>query len=195
MIDRDPEAEFTACLVTRGDVDLQPILDVLGQLPCFIVIWDNSRKDYDWSVLGRYRAARMAPTGLVYVQDDDCVLPPESIRALLAAWEPGALVSNMPAAFRHDFYEHHALVGFGAVFDRDLPDEALTRFTTMTGAAISPEMLARTSDIVVTGLSRRILLDVPYENLPWATGDDRMYRQPNHVGERKRMLELVRSIR
>ena len=44
-------------------------------------------------------------------------------------------------------------------------------------------------------LTPHVWVDVPYVNMPWATADDRMYRQPGHTGERARMLELARKVR
>ena len=102
----------------------------------------------------------------------------------------------MPPAFRHDFYDDHCLVGFGAVFERKLARDAFRRFWAGRDSRdVDWGWFSRTCDIVFTGRVPRILADVPYRNLPWATDDSRMYRQPEHVGERKRMLELVRSIR
>jgi hypothetical protein len=49
----------------------------------------------------------------------------------------------------------------------------------------------QTCDVVFTALTPRALVDVPYENLPWAEDPDRMYRQPGHQAERGKMLELA----
>lgn len=160
----------------------------------------------DLAVYGRYAAAERATSKVVFVQDDDCVLPPESIAALLAAYQPGHVVCNMPSEFRHSFYRDHALVGFGAVFDRDLPKKAFDRF-----AAMVPRLglsnygwslpggeggrFNRCCDVVFTTLTPRILVDVPYRNLPWATDPDRMYRQPDHVGDRVEILDLAKKVR
>ena len=183
-----------ACLVTRGDHDLAEIHAELW--PMETVVYDNSTEP-DVAVWGRYRAAEQAKQAeLVYVQDDDCVLGFDAIRELVDAWQPGHLVANQPAAFRHDFYDGHCLVGFGAVFERKLARDAFRRFWKGRDArTVDWGWFSRTCDIAFTGLVPRILADVPYRNLPWATDETRMYRQPEHVGERKRMLELVKAIR
>lgn len=128
------------------------------------------------------------------------------------------IVCNMPLEFRHDFYTDHALVGFGAAFHRDTPRAAFERFATVSWEVTPPDeeedihyvweygdrvnshpddrgWFNRTCDIVLTGLSPCVLVDVPKTNLDYATADDRMYRQPQHVAERARMRELVREIR
>jgi hypothetical protein len=109
----------------------------------------------------------------------------------------------MPQEFRHDFYTDHALVGFGAAFHRDAPTRAFKRFNDfdlrplgMTDTA--DEFLAwyrRTCDVVFTTLTPRVLVDIPKENLSYASDDNRMWKQPEHVGERARMLDLVRKLK
>lgn len=149
------------------------------------------------------------PGGISFPQDEDAL-----------SGEP-AVVCNMPPQFRHDFYQEHALVGFGACFHRDAPSRAFNRFwdrgsfekdlalhlsmplepeefPKAEGFSINippPRFFQRTCDIVFTVLTPRVLVDIPVENLPWATGPDRMYREPQHVGERKRMLELALKVR
>jgi hypothetical protein len=211
----------SAVIVTRGDVDLSEILDSFPD-EWERVVWDNGRGECrrskrfsftatwssselgqplaDLSVYGRYSALStpgLCDGDVIMVQDDDCVLPRESLEALVAAYQPGQLVANMPERFR-PHYPDSALVGFGAIFDRDLPKQAFDRFL-FTHAKIlyddGVQRFNRTCDVIFTSLTPRILLDLPYRDLPWATDETRMYRQPDHVGERARMLELCRQVR
>jgi len=170
----------------------------------------------DVSVYGRYAAIEHASGDVIYVQDDDAIVsdPAAIVSALVVnhgmlVTEPlqpldvthvqideDLVVCNMPPEFRHDFYTDHALVGFGAAFHRDAPERAFERwwnhdFKTMRG---EDGFFNRTCDIVFTGLTPRVLVEVPYESLEYATGPDRMYRQPTHVAERMRMRELVREV-
>ena len=46
----DP-TDVTACLVTRGDVDMTPIYESL--IFPTVILWDNSKRQ-DWKVAGRY---------------------------------------------------------------------------------------------------------------------------------------------
>lgn len=175
----------------------------------------------DEGVYGRYAAIDYATSDVIYVQDDDVIVsdPRAIVRCWEAARaEPflplpygsvsraaqGApfdrtdhIVCNMPQEFRHDFYRDHALVGFGAAFHRDAPDMA---FSLMVGAEDTEppfftegwgEIFNRTCDVVFTGLTPRVLVDVPKENMPYASDDNRMWKQPQHQGERARMLDLV----
>lgn len=220
---------LSAVIVTRGDVDLAPIVATF-EPPLFddVIVWNNGAADHhapemqerteraahvpvvwanaaprDLVVYGRYAALRAVAGGIVYVQDDDCVLPAHSLAALAAAYEPGRLVCNMPAPFRAH-YTDSGLVGFGAVFDADLPQAAFDRLreraidptveTEPDGTAFAPAFM-RCCDVVFTTLTPMTWVDVPYENLAYATGPDRMFRQPGHVGERAWMLALARSVR
>lgn len=248
----------SAVLVTRGNVDMEPILESLP--PAWErVIWNNAGQVHrytpsgrawpergpsyeftndgivtepctDLAVYGRYAAIDHATHDLIYVQDDDVIVEdpqalvrahdelyhaecvcncpggprPRAFRSVACncgAW-PTPIVCNMPPEFRHEFYEHHALVGFGAVFLRDAFPISLGRFVTHLGTSRAMRTLAdeegrawfmRTCDIPFTFFGRRELVSVPKQNLEHAEAPDRMYRQPTHVAERNRMLDLCRS--
>ena len=178
----------------------------------------------DLSVYGRYAAIEYATHDLIYVQDDDCIVsnPEALVRAWMGSrnscaeeqFDPSFLwhaspdeikaigrgehvVCNMPPEFRYDFYRDHALVGFGACFHRDAPARAFRKAAEHLagGGGLTGEHFYRTCDIVFTALTPRVLVDVPKTNLWWAEDASRMWRQPEHVEERTRMLELVRKVR
>lgn len=167
---------------------------ILASLPFGdVVVWDNSKRTLDLLVFGRYAGIEEAEHEVVYVQDDDCVLLPGSFGALLGAYEDGALVCNMPGRFR-PHYPDSALVGFGAVFRRDLPESAFTRWAA-AGYEMDTEAFARCCDVVFTTLTDRVLVDVGYSDLPYASAPDRMWKQPSHYGERMQVLEAARAVR
>lgn len=187
-------ADVTACLVTRGDIDMTPILNSLegfGE----VIVWDNSEGE-DLAVLGRYRAMENAIHDVIYCQDDDCVLAPESIERLLATYAPGRLAANMPRRFR-EHYPDSCLVGFGAIFDIGLPEHAFERYDRLlTREEKLPDAtFNRTCDVVFTTLTARRLTDMPHTDLPYASDPNRMWKQPGHVAERQRTLELARLVR
>lgn len=101
------------------------------------------------------------------------------------------VVCNMPSEFRHDFYRHHALVGFGAVFHRGVVEPTFKRYLGATGymtRMLNDEFL-RTCDIPFTALNPRVLVDVPKRNLEWCDAPNRMWKQDTHQGERSRVLD------
>ncbi len=181
-----------AIIVTRGDQDLTPVAASIPE-EWDLVIWDNSAGE-DLSVYGRYAAIARTTAEVIYVQDDDCIVSdPAFIARTLIEWGPEVVVSNMPREFRHGFYTDHALVGFGAAFHRDAPQQAFDRLTA-TGLPIEREWFLRTCDIVFTALMPRVLVDVPHEDMPWAHYESRMWKQPGHQAERARMIDLVRPL-
>jgi hypothetical protein len=219
-------AQPSAIIVTRGDVDLAPILNSLPQ-KWERLVWDNGAQELRcvnadgttaWarpaepsSVFGRYRAIDEGTSRqLIYVQDDDVIV--SDPRALVKLWSQTAttmgrdqfVVCNMPEEFRHEFYEEHALVGFGAVFQRDQPGNAFERYWRYAGqldpraphyGAADHDRFRRTADVVFTALTNRVLADVPKEDMPYATGEDRMYRQKEHQRDREATLGLALEVR
>lgn len=212
----------SAIVVTRGNVELGEILDSLPE-EWEWVVWDNGQRECkiypgehggrvrtvtvgDVSVFGRYAAIPHTTGSVVYVQDDDVVV--DSPTKVVDMWLVGAwarrdyVTCNMPQEFRHGFYHDHALVGFGAAFHRDAPARAFKRFAKWqalhsdVSEQVGPEADRRfydTCDIVFTGLTTKMLVDVPKRNLPWATDPGRMYRQPQHQPDRSKMLEWVKQ--
>ena len=200
---------ISAVLVTRGDVDLTGIL---ASLPFDdVVVWDNSQRE-DLATYGRYAGIAEAKHDLIYVQDDDVILEPISFEALVAVATgkgvpPDAplptmlpllsqpdITANMPARFR-PHYPDSGLVGFGAIFPRDLPARTFDRWH-----AFYPEgdeaLFRRRCDRVFTLLTPPLtLLDLPYEELPWAHAANRSWKQRGHVRERDRVLEMARVVR
>lgn len=185
---------IAACLVTRGDVSLNPILQKLDAFGMDeVVIWNNAERD-DVAVYGRYAAITETTAELIYVQDDDCTLEADAIQQLVSLHEPGHVVCNMPPQFRHPFYRDHALVGFGAVFERALPQLAFNRLIA-TNQVIDWGAFNRACDIVFAALTPRILADIPKTDLPHAHAPNRMWKQPDHLMERTHMLELALAVR
>lgn len=182
----------SAVLVTRGDVDLTPILDSIHAAGVReIVIWDNSKRR-DFKVYGRYRGAFEAHRveeprhPVIYTQDDDCLV---DVAAVLAAYQPGRVVCNMPLAKRSEYAAiapRIALVGWGACFDENLI-HALGRYTRRFGA---DELLLRECDRVFTALNPTTLIDVPVRHLPHAFVG-RMGNETRHLGD---LAEIQRRI-
>ena len=213
----------SAIIVTKGDQDLGPIMPSLP-VEWEVLVWDNTaealtivngngeRRSHpvvDLHVYGRYAAIFRAASDIIYVQDDDVIVsdPAGVVTAfvercpVVGTWSTqhipywDGVVCNMPQEFRHDFYEEHSLVGFGAAFHRDAPERAFAQFRgAYPESAVDPEHFRRTADIVFTGLTTRALVDIPKADLPYAHYQDRMWKQPGHQAERVRMLDLVRAI-
>jgi hypothetical protein len=210
-------AQVAVVIPTRGNVDMEPILAAyagFGFSPGYV--WNNSA-DPDLGVYGRYAAISSTVMGelaaVIITQDDDVILPRETIQALLDAYEPGKVVCNIPQRFRQR-YRDSGMVGFGAIFDRDLPRQAFNRFysaqrafedvgqskTWMFSVAdhlepVSEATIHRTCDLVFTMLTPMTQVDLPYVELAYGKDETRMWRQPGHFDERDRMRKLCREVR
>lgn len=179
-----------ACLVTRGDVPLDDVIETIPE-EWEIVVWNNAKRE-NLAVYGRYAAISLTDADVIYVQDDDAVTDPA---AIATAYEPGKITANMPGEFRHDFYTDHCLVGFGAIFDRGLPDAAFSQLFAFDDAPGIQEGFRRTCDIPFTMLTPYTLVAVEHRNQPWAFHDDRMWKQASHFGEREQMRQYARKLR
>ncbi len=175
-----------ACLVTRGDVPLDDILDSIPD-DWETVVWDNSR-NHDLGVYGRYAAIGLTDAEYIYVQDDDAVLEPEAFETLDLMAVDGLCVTNMPARFRPHYPDSY-LVGFGAVFHRDLPQQAFDRIPDI------PADFNLVCDVYFTALTPHLALDLSYADQPWASNGDRMWKQKNHVPMRAKALQHARTLR
>ncbi len=177
-----------ACLVTRGDV---PLDDIVESIPEHweIVVWDNSKRD-DLAVYGRYAAIELTDAEFIYVQDDDCVLTPEAFETLELLAIHGTLVANMPDRFR-PHYPDSCLIGFGSIFERDLPRMAFAK----ADGNIVTTTFNLACDVYFTALTKTMLVDLPYRDQPWASASNRMWKRKNHVGERNRALVAARRAR
>jgi hypothetical protein len=185
----------TPVLVTRGDVPLDQILATLPYAPA--VIWDNSTRPYDAGVFGRYLALAEVTTPVAFVQDDDCIVRCHD--ELLAAYEPGMVVGNaFDDPVRLAKYHDTTLLGWGALFDTDLPWAAFRayarfhpfdwEFMTGLGAEVTFPMLTP---------SRTITHGVEWldEDGPVLERPNRMWKAPGFYERLDAALGRAREVR
>jgi hypothetical protein len=156
----------------------------------------------------RFAAIEYASHDLILVQDDDViVIDPQAIvdrweRAneghLFMSTDPtpwDGIVANVPREFRVH-YPDSALVGFGACFQRDLPEKAFTRFFAhYPNMERDDPLFLRESCRIFTTLTHRVLVDIEKKNLPYASNDDRLWMQEDHLHFRERALSMAREVR
>ncbi len=190
-----PDA-VTAVLVTRGDVDLAPIIATFP-FEYDVVIWDNSTRPYNAGVFGRYVALAEVARPVVYFQDDDCLV--YCHEALLAAYEPGIVVGNaFDDPVRLAKYHDTTLLGWGCLFDKELPWRAFREyarfypldwdFMTGLGAEITFPMLTP-SKTITEGVE---WLD---DGGPVLERPNRMWKQPGFYPRLDAALERAREVR
>jgi hypothetical protein len=209
-------AQITACLVTRGDVDMRPILDTLpyGE----VLIYDNSKEHVDLKVYGRYEVVKRASNDVIYWQDDDVIFTEH--KALLAAYEPGTFVSNNAHGPNTGGYDDLALQAAGALCPKLLVEETWSRWwggwPIRTKLDFISTARALQDDGVhmpvsgVAGFTYGILyeadfifgvlckhwkqIDLPYTRL-YADDNSRLCRQPWQEHWKRHMTDLARGIR
>lgn len=185
-------SDVSAVIVTRGDVDLRPVLELLPFED--VVIWDNSKRR-DVSVYGRYLGTLEAKNEIIYVQDDDALFA--DFPGLLAEYEEGKIVCNMPVDHRRG--EEQALVGWGSLFSRCLAWDAFKRWPYHD--YISPDypdaeaLFHRTCDIVFTVLTPFKRVDLGKFDLPHAHHPHKMHLQPGYHEERELVLQKALELR
>lgn len=194
------EHDVAVVIPTRGNVDMEPIVEpYIGFDFSTGYVWDNSVEE-DLGVYGRFAAIVNTDAAVILTQDDDVILPPTTIRRLLDAYVPGKVVCNIPARFRKR-YTDSGMVGFGAIFDRDLPAGAFWIFDDWYRSKFrvydcpAKERFNRTCDLVFTALTPMIKVDLPYIELGYGRDESRMWRQPGHFEERDAMRKLCREVR
>jgi len=179
--------QVSAVIVTKGDVDMGPIVHSLPFDD--IVVWDNSERE-NLKVYGRYAAIKEAKHPIIYTQDDDCWVDAVS---LIEAYEPGSVVCNMPVAKREEYRTlapKVGLVGWGACFDKGLTD-VLDRYIDKFG---QDDLCLRECDRVFTQLNTLKFVDVKFLNTPSAYFSNRMGSQAGHLRALSEVTKRVSSL-
>ncbi len=143
----DPE-QVTSVLVTKGGAEMERIV---SSIPYRSVVYDNT-KVLDLKVLGRYVMLSGVQTPVVYNQDDDCILASEAHKILRAHYKPGYVTGLMPRdhAMFGGHPEPYSLLGWGAVYDKELPALAFSRWLAGGGALAD---LLFDCDIIFSGMT------------------------------------------
>lgn len=165
-------ANVSAVLLTRGDVDLDPIMETLPYDE--VVVWDGRERDEHPGTYGRYLAMREANHDVIYLQDDDCLFDRHD--DLLAAYQPGVLTAVYGHGDNPDGLEDVALVHGGAIVDRDVSFAAFDRYL---GRWPVDEGFYREADMIHGTLCPSVQPALPYA-IRWDIIDrrDRMSDQP-----------------
>ena len=185
----DP-GQVSAVLVTRGDVDMRPVIAALPYSD--IVIWDNSKRP-DAKVFGRYLGIAEAKNPVIYVQDDDCIVNYHNL--LLEAYEPGFVIGSM--VYPEECYSDTTLLGWGALFDRDLPQKAFDLWSKVypiddyfreKECEYAFPMLSRTKTIYA--FADRVIAGERIEDRP-----NRTWKHPDHWDRTLAALAKARQVR
>jgi hypothetical protein len=190
--------QVTGVIVTRGNRDISAVLktmECLGE----VIVWDNSKRDHDLKVFGRFAAKYEAKNSVIFTVDDDAIV---DVAAICAEYEPGTLVCNMKPG-HHDAYRGTgiALIGHGSIFDARLADfnPYWAKYPGDQYAGGMSEVFMRECDRVFTWLNRdrQKWLALPIVDLPHASQPGCMWMESRHgddLAEIKRRLASLEMV-
>jgi len=186
--------KISALIVTRGNLTSEQLAEVCEPLKCFdeLIIWDNSKQPIDFKPLGLYVAAGLTKNELLYVQDDDLVVSnPEFIAAKHCS---GRIVCNMGKDYQAQYINKpDKLMGFGSVFEKALIRPTFERY--FKHFQLDKVSLREPNRIFTALNSDKIdLVDIPITHMPYASDDNRLWKQPDHGAMRDssyRRIEVI----
>lgn len=183
--------KFSAVIVTRGNVDLGPVIAPIVPLADELVI----RQGHE-GVWERWEAVLAAKHDLVYTQDDDAIVELDSFKVRPTQGIFEEITCNMPAWKRPEYQDGTALVGWGAFVPKMVAALALANYRAHFREIDA--LTRREADRVVTGLSKLNLVDVPFSHAPWAHGPGRMCSaagDPAHAAARGAIRARIQVVR
>lgn len=179
----------SAVIPTRGDVDMTPILESLPFDE--IVLWDNAKRE-NLKVYGRYAAIEFTTSPYIYTQDDDCIVPRETILELMRAALPAVVTCNVTPAHRASYEPIQVgLVGWGAIFHRDLPFGAFFEYLKHWP---QDDLFCRECDRIFTGQTPIQWLELPFEHLPHAGDRNKMFYDATHQSDFATVRERIAQL-
>jgi hypothetical protein len=191
-------ADVTAVIVTRGDVDLAPVLDSL--VFDNVIVFDNSQEELDQMTYGRMLGALRAKTEVIYSQDDDIVHSPEQQMQILAAYSPAHLVGCMwqdwsDGARRQgieDGYDDLVFPGSGSISNVALWTAAHLRYLEHYE---HDDFFRMWSDTIIGVISPTIQLPLVFEELDWGNNGNRMAHMEDAVALKTEAIRRAREVR
>lgn len=189
----------SAVIVTRGDVDIQPVIDSL--IFDEVVVWNNAAEPEDAMTYGRVLALDLCSHSVVFSIDDDIVHTPQNQRAILAAYEPGVLTGCMwpewsDGARRQGIehgYDDLVFPGSGAVYHRSVPQIAVDKYLRFFPL---DDFFRLWCDTIVGIVAPNRQLDIRFDSLPHAeAGNGRMCDLPNAVELKTEAISRARYVR
>ena len=188
----------SAVIVTRGDVDLQPVLDSL--IFDDVVVFDNSKSQTDLMTFGRVAGARLAKNEIIYSQDDDLVHPAEAQRELVAAYEEGMITGCMWDEWSRgaeeqgipNGYDDLVFPGSGSISHRALWEDCIDEYL-----AEYPydDFFKLWCDTIIGVIAPSKQLDIRFQILPAALNLQRMADLPNAEELKGEAIRRARGVR
>lgn len=189
--------QVTAVIVTKGDVDLAPVLESL--IFDDVVIWNNSERN-DEMTHGRALAALEADHEVIWSQDDDIVHSVDNQMKILAAYEPGVLTGCMWSEWNlgahqqgiPQGYDDLVFPGSGSIVDRSVTASAINQYLDHFPL---DDFFRLWCDTIVGVIAPTKQIDVRFEALPCAEDESRMCNLPDAVKNKTEAINRARWVR
>jgi hypothetical protein len=190
--------DVTAVVVTRGDVDLSPVVNSLIFSKVFV--WNNSIADTDQMTYGRLLGALRAETEIIFSIDDDIVHSHENQLAILAAYSPMHLTGCMwydwsEGARRQGIengYDDLVFPGSGSISQRSLWEVAHARYLEHYPR---DDFFRMWSDTIIGVISPTVQLDLRFDELDWGNNANRMAHMEDAVALKTEAIRRAREVR
>lgn len=185
-------SEVSAILVTRGDVDTSRVLEAMSMFND-TVVWNNSEREGNMRLFGRYVAMEECERSTVYFQDDDIFVPQTTMEALLEAYEPGVIIANMSEGWASGRDMLDAVqIGAGGLMDASIPVRAFAKYDTMYDR---DDLFYQYTDTLVSIPSKIKRIDHPFEVLGWGYAPNRMNAYPDFAERLAESIQRGRAVR
>jgi len=192
-------SDVSAVIVTKGDVDLTPVLEsllILGE----VIVWDNSRSVRDQKTYGRVLGAARARHPIIYSQDDDIVHTPDSLARIVDAYQEGILTGCMwpewSAGAKEqgipNGYDDLVFPGSGSISDDWLWGNAVNQYLAEWP---HDDFFRLWSDTIIGIIAPTKQLDIRFEILPCAEDENRMANLPDAVALKTEAIRRAREVR
>lgn len=198
---------FSVVIVTRGDVDLEPVVEPYSSFDHTLHIYDNSL-ERDLKVYGRFVGVKMAKHKTIMFQDDDVILPEITIRSLLARYDiekklgNEVMVANDAHGENPGGLEDVALTAAGAVVSKTLIAKTWAKWNvwcdcTLPNLPAAPDGYIGTlyeCDFLFGLICPHVTLNLPYTNR-WPNHGNRLCDQPWQEPLKRAYVKLGRQVR
>jgi len=190
-------SDVTAVIVTRGDVDLAPVLDSL--IFSDAIVWNNADRPIDQMTYGRVLAASLAPNEVIYSQDDDLIHSHENQWRILHSYDEERMVGCMwpewsDGARRQGIengYGDLVFPGSGSISHRDTWLDAVDLYLDRYPL---DDFFRLWSDTLIGVIAPTTALDVRFDVLPAAENGCRMANLPDAVALKTEAIRRGREI-
>ncbi len=190
--------QVSAVIITRGDVDLTPVLESL--IFDDVVVWDQTFEADDEMLWSRTLAASRAKHTVIYSQDDDIVHTPENQRRIIEAYEPRVLVGCMwpewsagaKAQGIEGGYDDLVFAGSGSVYDLGVPFSAAGRYLDHFP---EDDFFRLWADTIIGVIAPTKQLDIRFEALPCAENANRICNMDDTVALKTEAIRRARLVR